>query len=89
MNKVEVDGFRFLVSLYRMRKPGWPLCVGAKQHPLGSDRASILLTHAPDHRKSRRLLVVSLQLSGHTHLGQFIPAGVGWRGGFTGSFVYG
>ncbi len=37
------------------------------------DRASILLTHAPDHPEIAEAAGVSLQLSGHTHLGQFIP----------------
>jgi len=40
---------------------------------LDRDRASILLTHAPDHPEVAEAAGVSLQLSGHTHLGQFIP----------------
>jgi uncharacterized protein len=36
-------------------------------------RASILLTHAPDHPQVAEAAGVSLQLSGHTHVGQFIP----------------
>jgi uncharacterized protein len=36
-------------------------------------RASILLTHAPDHPEVAEAAGISLQLSGHTHLGQFIP----------------
>jgi len=40
---------------------------------LDRDRASILLTHAPDHPEIAEAAGVSLQLSGHTHLGQFIP----------------
>ena len=40
---------------------------------LDHDRASILLTHAPDHPEIAEAVGVSLQLSGHTHLGQFIP----------------
>jgi len=44
-------------------------------HNIGVDResASILLTHAPDHPQVAEAAGVSLQLSGHTHLGQFIP----------------
>jgi predicted MPP superfamily phosphohydrolase len=37
------------------------------------NRASILLTHAPDHPHVAEAAGVSLQLSGHTHVGQFIP----------------
>lgn len=37
------------------------------------DRASILLTHAPDYPEIAAAAGFSLQLSGHTHLGQFIP----------------
>lgn len=44
-------------------------------HAIGLDRsrASILLTHAPDHPDVAEAAGVSLQLSGHTHLGQFVP----------------
>ena len=41
--------------------------------PIDRDRASILLTHAPDDPHTAESLGFSLQLSGHTHLGQFIP----------------
>ena len=37
------------------------------------ERASILLTHAPDHPHVAEAAGVSLQLSGHTHMGQFLP----------------
>jgi hypothetical protein len=40
---------------------------------LDRNRASILLTHAPDYPEVAEAAGVSLQLSGHTHLGQFIP----------------
>jgi len=40
---------------------------------LDRERASILLTHAPDHPQVAEAAGISLQLSGHTHLGQFIP----------------
>src|SRR5215475_1425482 len=38
-----------------------------------STRASILLTHAPDHPAITEEAGIGLQLSGHTHLGQFFP----------------
>ena len=37
------------------------------------ERASVLLVHAPDHPQVAEAAGVSLQLSGHTHVGQFIP----------------
>jgi uncharacterized protein len=40
---------------------------------LDRGRASILVTHAPDYPEIAEAAGVSLQLSGHTHLGQFIP----------------
>jgi uncharacterized protein len=40
---------------------------------LDRNRASILLTHAPDHPDIAEAAGFSLQLSGHTHLGQYIP----------------
>jgi predicted MPP superfamily phosphohydrolase len=44
-------------------------------HAIGLDRsrASVLLIHAPDHPHVAEAAGFSLQLSGHTHLGQFIP----------------
>ena len=36
-------------------------------------RASILLTHAPDHPAIAQEAGIGLQLAGHTHLGQFFP----------------
>jgi predicted MPP superfamily phosphohydrolase len=36
-------------------------------------RASILLTHAPDHPAIAEEAGIGLQLAGHTHLGQFFP----------------
>ena len=36
-------------------------------------RASILLTHAPDRPAIAEEAGIGLQLSGHTHLGQFFP----------------
>jgi uncharacterized protein len=37
------------------------------------ERTSILLTHAPDHPQIAAEEGISLQLSGHTHQGQFLP----------------
>lgn len=40
---------------------------------IDSTRASILLTHAPDRPEIAEEAGIGLQLSGHTHLGQFFP----------------
>jgi uncharacterized protein len=40
---------------------------------IDSTRASILLTHAPDRPAITEEAGIGLQLSGHTHLGQFFP----------------
>src|SRR5579859_1704030 len=40
---------------------------------IDSTRASILLTHAPDRPAIAAEAGIGLQLSGHTHLGQFFP----------------
>ena len=37
------------------------------------NRASILLTHAPDRPHVAEEAGISLQVSGHTHVGQFFP----------------
>jgi len=52
------------------------------------DRASILLTHAPDRLQIAEEEGFSLQLSGHTHGGQFFP--FTWiTSHIYGKFVYG
>jgi len=71
--KVEVDGLQIAGVPYRN---AWqPRSFASALHDIGldRDRASILLTHAPDHPEIAEAAGVSLQLSGHTHLGQFIP----------------
>src|SRR5256712_9130310 len=70
--KVEVDGLQIVGVPYRNAKGRQ---VASVLHGVGldRDRASILLTHAPDHPEIAEAAGVSLQLSGHTHLGQFIP----------------
>ena len=70
--KVEVDGLQIIGVPYRNAKNGRFASV-LHSVALDRDRASILLTHAPDHPEIAEAAGVSLQLSGHTHLGQFIP----------------
>jgi len=71
--KVDIDGLQIAGVSYRNAwQPGVFASVLRALH-LDRDRPSILLTHAPDHPAVAEAAGVSLQLSGHTHLGQFIP----------------
>jgi len=71
--KVEVDGLQIVGVPYRNAVRGGNFASVLGGVRLDRDRASILLTHAPDHPEIAEAAGVSLQLSGHTHLGQFIP----------------
>jgi predicted MPP superfamily phosphohydrolase len=71
--KVEVDGLQIIGVPYRNATQHGHLASVLHALRLDRDRASILLTHAPDHPEVAEAAGVSLQLSGHTHLGQFIP----------------
>ena len=71
--KVEVDGLQIVGVPYRNAAPGGHFTSVLQAIRLDRNRASILLTHAPDHPEIAEAAGVSLQLSGHTHLGQFIP----------------
>jgi predicted MPP superfamily phosphohydrolase len=71
--KVEVDGLQIIGVPYRHAVQNGQFASVLRGFGLDRDRASILLTHAPDHPEIAEAAGVSLQLSGHTHLGQFIP----------------
>jgi predicted MPP superfamily phosphohydrolase len=71
--KVEVDGLQIIGVPYRNAVQDGQFASVLQAIRLDRDRASILLTHAPDHPEIAEAAGVSLQLSGHTHLGQFIP----------------
>jgi predicted MPP superfamily phosphohydrolase len=71
--KIEVDGLQIVGVPYRNAAQGRHFTSVLQGIRLDRDRASILLTHAPDHPEIAEAAGVSLQLSGHTHLGQFIP----------------
>jgi len=71
--KVEVDGLQIIGVPYRNAARDGHLSSVLHGIRLDRDRASVLLTHAPDHPEIAEAAGVSLQLSGHTHLGQFIP----------------
>jgi predicted MPP superfamily phosphohydrolase len=71
--KVEVEGLQILGVPYRNAHQPMSLASVLQALRFDRERASILLTHAPDHPEIAEAAGVSLQLSGHTHLGQFIP----------------
>jgi uncharacterized protein len=71
--RVEVDGLQIVGVPYQHAAQGGHFTSVLQGIGLDRNRASILLTHAPDHPGIAEAAGVSLQLSGHTHLGQFIP----------------
>jgi len=70
---VEADGLQIIGVPYRNAAQQGNLASVLRGIGVDRNRASILLTHAPDHPEIAEAAGVSLQLSGHTHLGQFIP----------------
>jgi predicted MPP superfamily phosphohydrolase len=71
--KVDVEGLQIIGVPYRNAARDGHLASVLHGIRLDRERASILLTHAPDHPEVAEAAGVSLQLSGHTHLGQFVP----------------
>jgi predicted MPP superfamily phosphohydrolase len=71
--KVEADGLQIIGVSYRNAVHDLQFASVLNGVRLDRDRASILLTHAPDHPEIAEAAGISLQLSGHTHLGQSIP----------------
>jgi len=71
--KVEADGLQIVGVPYNNATRGEHLASALESVNLDRDRPSILLLHAPDHPEVAEAAGVSLQLSGHTHLGQFFP----------------
>jgi uncharacterized protein len=71
--KIEADGLQIVGVPYRNATRSEHLASALRSVRLDRDRASVLLLHAPDHPEVAEAAGVSLQLSGHTHLGQFIP----------------
>src|SRR3979411_2553606 len=70
--KVEVDGLQIVGVPYRNATDRRHLESALHDVQLDRERASILLTHAPDYPEIAEAAGVSLQLSGPTHLGKFI-----------------
>ena len=71
--KVDLDGLQLVGVPYRSATQNGTLASVLRHIGLDQKRASILLIHAPDHPEVAEAAGFSLQLSGHTHLGQFIP----------------
>jgi len=71
--RVEIDGLQIIGVPYNHATQGRHLEAVLQNIGLDRNRASILLTHAPDYPEIAEAAGVSLQLSGHTHLGQFVP----------------
>jgi uncharacterized protein len=71
--KVEVDGLQIVGVPYRNAVENEHFRSVLRGVHLDRNRASILLTHAPNNPEIAEAAGVTLQLSGHTHLGQFIP----------------
>src|SRR5580700_7047317 len=71
--RVEADGLQIIGVPYRHATHDEHFASVLQGIGVDRRRASILLTHAPDHPEVAEAAGVSLQLSGHTHVGQFIP----------------
>jgi hypothetical protein len=71
--KVEIDGLQIIGVPYRHAAHDAHLGSILQEIGVDQERASILLTHAPDRPHVAEAAGISLQLSGHTHVGQFYP----------------
>lgn len=71
--KIDIEGLQVVGVPYNHASNNGSLASVLRTLPVDRNRASILLTHAPDHPEIAEAAGFSLQLSGHTHLGQFIP----------------
>jgi predicted MPP superfamily phosphohydrolase len=71
--KIIVDGLQIVGVHYRDAAPGERFRSLLDRAALDPERASILLVHEPRHLRVAEEVGISLQLSGHTHRGQFFP----------------
>ena len=86
--KVTVDGLQIVGVHYRDSTNDDRFRAALREAAVDRSRASILLTHAPDRVGIAEEEGISLQLSGHTHGGQFFP--FTWIASrLYGKFVYG
>jgi predicted MPP superfamily phosphohydrolase len=72
-DKVEIDGLQLVGVRYHDATHAEHFRSVLQALGIDRNRPSILLTHAPDHVRVSADEGVSLQLSGHTHGGQFFP----------------
>ena len=86
--KVDVDGMQVVGVHFRDSASDASFRAILQKAAVDRNRASILLTHAPDRVGISAEEGISLQLSGHTHGGQFFP--FTWiTSRLYGKFVYG
>ena len=71
--KIIVDGLQIVGVHFRDAAPGERLRSLLNRAALDRERASILLVHEPRHLDVAEEAGISLQVSGHTHRGQFFP----------------
>jgi predicted MPP superfamily phosphohydrolase len=71
--RVEVDGLQVIGVPYRKATQRDHLASVPPDVGLDRDRARVLLIDAPDYPAAAEAAGDSLQRSGHTHQGQFIP----------------
>jgi hypothetical protein len=72
-DKVEIDGLQLIGVRYHDATHAEHFRSVLQVIGIDRSRPSILLTHAPDHAAVSAAEGISLQLSGHTHGGQFFP----------------
>jgi predicted MPP superfamily phosphohydrolase len=71
--KIEVDELQIVGVPYNHASQDEHFQKVLQQIGVDRNRASILLTHAPDRPHIAEQEGISLQVSGHTHVGQFFP----------------
>jgi len=71
--KIDVDGLQVVGVHYRDAVHPDRYRDLLRNHGVDRNRASVLLLHAPVHLEIAEAEGISLQLSGHTHGGQFFP----------------
>lgn len=71
--KTEVDGLQIVGVPYKHATHAGHFASVLEKINVDRGRASVLLTHAPDQVGVAEAAGIGLQVSGHTHLGQFVP----------------
>jgi predicted MPP superfamily phosphohydrolase len=71
--KVVVDGMQIIGVHYHEASHAERLNTALGKMAIDREQASVLLVHAPDQLAVAEQAGISLQLSGHTHRGQFFP----------------